>query len=127
MRRILPLLFTLLCLLLGGCGVHDFTDTVTEVVAAQMSVDPPPSDYVSQEISFRYTKAQLSPELQYLYDQLLAGIMAQDEVIPDLYPDNDMIQTAIQAIDRDYPEIFWFAGTGQIETTLLGDIPTKAV
>ena len=37
-----------------------------------------------------------------------------------------MIQTAIDAIDRDYPELFWFSGTGQIETTLLAGKPLEA-
>ena len=38
----------------------------------------------------------------------------------------EMIQTAIDAIDRDYPELFWFSGTGQIETTLLAGKPLEA-
>ena len=38
-----------------------------------------------------------------------------------------MIQKAIDAIDRDYPELFWFSGTGQIETTLLGERAMEAV
>ena len=64
---------------------------------------------------------------QYLYDQLLAGLKDQAETIDGLYPDNDMIQKAIDAIDRDYPELFWFSGTGQIETTLLGERAMEAV
>ena len=32
---------------------------------------------------------------RYLYDQLLAGLQNQEETIGDLYPDTEMIQTAM--------------------------------
>ena len=108
MKKLLPTL--LLMLVLTACG----------------GVEPPPADYVSPEDGFRFTKSQLVPQEQYLYDRLLAGLRDQAERIEGLYPDSAMIETAIRAVDRDYPELFWFSGTGQIETSYLGDKPLEA-
>lgn len=108
MRKLLPVL--LLLLLLTACG----------------GVEAPPEDYVGTEDGFRYTKSQLTGQEQYVYDQLLAGLKAQEGRIEGLYPDSAMIERAIRAVDRDYPELFWFSGTGQIETTYLGDRAMEA-
>ena len=78
------------------------------------AVPAPSAEYTGLQDGFRYTKTTLTGQEQYLYDQLLAGLKDQAETIDGLYPDNDMIQKAIDAIDRDYPELFWFSGTGQI-------------
>lgn len=102
--RLLPLLLCLL--LLTGCS--------------GLPVSPPPEDYEGQADGFRYARACLTGQERYLYDQLLEGLMAQSPRIEDLYPDNDMLNRAVQAIDKDYPELFWFAGSGEIETSLLG-------
>ena len=91
------------------------------------AVPAPSAEYTGLQDGFRYTKTTLTGQEQYLYDQLLAGLKDQAETIDGLYPDNDMIQKAIDAIDRDYPELFWFSGTGQIETTLLGERAMEAV
>lgn len=111
--RALPIL--LLLLALPGCSLLE-----------QAAVDPPPEDYVAQEDGFRYTKSCLTAQEQYIYDQLLAGLKDHAGRIEGLYPDNAMIETAIQAINRDYPELFWFSGTGQIETTYLAETPMEA-
>lgn len=111
--RALPIL--LLLLALPGCSLLE-----------QAAVDPPPEDYVAQEDGFRYTKRCLTAQEQYVYDQLLAGLKDHAARIEGLYPDNAMIETAIRAIDRDYPELFWFSGTGQIETTYLAETPMEA-
>ncbi|MDY3014954.1 MAG: transglutaminase domain-containing protein [Evtepia sp.] len=119
LRRPLLLLFCLVLVLLSGCsGVSK--------LASQVAVSAPPEDYISLDDGFRYTKSTLSPQVQSIYDQILMGIKTHEEKITGLYPDTDMIQTAVQAIERDYPELFWFAGTGQIETTLLGETPLEA-
>lgn len=114
MRRIS--IFCLLFLLLTGCGVPSL-----------FYAPPPPTDYVGVADGFRYYRSQLPPASQYLYDQLLTGLYAQQEKIVDLYPDSVMLEDAIQAIERDYPELFWFSGTGSIETTLFMEKPTAAV
>ncbi len=114
MRRIS--IFCLLLLLLTGCGVP-----------SMLSAPTPPTDYVGKSDGFRYYKNQLSPASQYLYDQLLEGLYAQQEEIVNLYPDPVQLEAVIQAIERDYPELFWFSGTGSIETTLFMDKPTAAV
>lgn len=120
MRRLGALLLLLILLPAAGCaGPVDF-------VASKAAVDPPPEDYAEASDGFRYTRSALTGQEQYLYDQLARGISQQAETIEDLYPDTEMIQTVIQAIDRDYPEFFWFSGNGQIETTLMGDRPIKA-
>lgn len=117
MRRALPALAALVLALLAlsGCSLLEAA-----------AVDPPPEDYVSQDAGFRYTRDQLTGQEQYIYDQLLAGLQDQADRIEDLYPNSDMIQAAIRAIDRDCPELFWFSGTGQIETSLVGDTPMEA-
>ena len=97
-----------------------------DLILSQIAVPPPPADYSVQADGFRYVRSTLPPQEQALYDQLAAGLAEQAEVIDDLYPDNEAIQKAVQAIDRDYPEFFWFSGSGKIETTLLGDEPVKA-
>lgn len=119
--RALPLLAltaALVCLLvcLPGCSL----------VADRVAIAPPPADYAGVEDGFRYTKSCLTPQEQYVYDQLLAGLKEQAEEISGLYPDNDLIGRAIQAVDRDYPELFWFSGEGTIQTTLMGDTPVAA-
>ena len=91
------------------------------------SATPPPANYVGKSDGFRYYKTQLSPEVQYLYDKLLNGLYAQEEEIVGLYPDTGSLEAAIAAIERDYPELFWFSGTGSIETTLFMQNPTAAV
>lgn len=106
--------------LLTGC---EFS---LERLAHGGALPPPPEDYTGLQDGFRYTKTTLTGQERYLYDQLLAGLQNQEETIGDLYPDTEMIQTAIDAIDRDYPELFWFSGTGQIETTLLAGKPLEA-
>lgn len=123
MARSLSRLLALgLCLcLLAGCQF-----SLSEVMG-KVTVTEPPADYVGEEDGFRWAKSTLSGQERYVYDQLLAGLKDQAETIDDLYPDTEMIQRAISAIDQDYPELFWFAGTGQIETTLLADTPIGAV
>lgn len=69
------------------------------------AVPPPPEDYAGVQDGFRYTKTTLSPQARYLYDQLLTGLQDQAEEISGLYPDTDLIQTAVDAISRDYPEL----------------------
>ena len=108
MKKLLPTL--LLMLFLTACG----------------GVEPPPGDYVGMDDGFRYTKSQLTAQEQYVYDQLLTGLKEQAGRIEGLYPDSAMIERAIRAVDRDYPELFWFSGTGQIETTYLGDKAMEA-
>ena len=122
MRRALPPLLALVLALalLTGC---EFS---LERLAHGGALPPPPEDYTGLQDGFRYTKTTLTGQERYLYDQLLAGLQNQEETIGDLYPDTEMIQTAIDAIDRDYPELFWFSGTGQIETTLLAGKPLEA-
>ena len=122
MRRALPPLLALVLalVLLTGC---EFS---LERLAHGGALPPPPEDYTGLQDGFRYTKTTLTGQERYLYDQLLAGLQNQEETIGDLYPDTEMIQTAIDAIDRDYPELFWFSGTGQIETTLLAGKPLEA-
>lgn len=114
MRRIS--VFCLFLLLLTGCAVPSL-----------FSATPPPANYVGKSDGFRYYKTQLSPEVQYLYDKLLDGLYAQEEEIVGLYPDTGNLEAAIAAIERDYPELFWFSGTGSIETTLFMQNPTAAV
>lgn len=114
------LLVLVLALLLTGC------EMTPQRVLNGGAVPAPPMDYVPTQDGFRYAKQALSPQVQAIYDQLLAGIQDQQAEITGLYPDTEMIQTAIDAIDRDYPELFWFSGTGQIETTLLAERPMEA-
>lgn len=83
------------------------------------TIPEPPADYTGTQDGFRYTKSTLSGQERYLYDQILPALQNQETEITDLYPDTAMIQKVVTAIDRDYPELFWFSGTGQIETTLL--------
>lgn len=92
----------------------------------RVAVSAPPEDYVPVEDGFRYSKSLLSPQEQAVYDALLPGLKAGEERISGLYPDNAMITAAVQAIDRDYPELFWFSGNGSIETTLFADTPLSA-
>ena len=123
MRRFLSLLVTgLLVLCLAGCsgGPLGF-------LLSKAAVQPPPEDYSAQVAGFRYARSLLPPQEQAVYDQLASGLLEQKESIEDLYPDTAMIQRAVEAIDRDYPEFFWFAGNGKIETTLMGERPMKAV
>lgn len=110
---VLTLLTVLLTL--AGCGLVE-----------HLAVSAPPEDYVPVEDGFRYSKSLLSPQEQALYDQLLSGLKAGEERISGLYPDHAMITAAVQAIDRDYPELFWFSGQGAIETTLFADTPLSA-
>lgn len=121
MKRLLPLLLAL-ALTLGLAGCEFSLDRLKSGGA----VPPPPDDYAGEQDGFRYTRTTLTPQARYLYDQLLAGLKDQAAEITDLYPDTDLIQTAISAISRDYPELFWFSGTGQIETTYLGKKPLEA-
>lgn len=118
LRRLLAL--TLVLGLLAGCQFSP------KDLMENAGVDEPPADYVGQEDGFRYAKSTLSGQERYLYDQLLEGIQAQSAEIDGLYPDTEMIQTVVNAIDRDYPELFWFSGTGQIETTMLAKTPLEA-
>jgi hypothetical protein len=106
MRKI-PLLAAFLAalLLLSACEGGSFV------------VSAPPEDYQGVSDGFRYYRSCLTGQERYLYDQLLAGIQDQKEEITGLYPDVEMLQRAAQAIYADYPELFWFGGTGQIETT----------
>lgn len=115
------LVVSLLLALLTGCQFS------LSSLVGKVAVEAPPEDYVGEDDGFRYAKSTLSSQERYLYDQLLAGLREQRESIEDLYPDTEMIQRAIDAIDRDYPELFWFSGTGQIETTLLAGTPLEAV
>lgn len=115
LRRSLSLVLAL-CLgltLLSGCAVS------LDRLANGGTVPEPPADYAGTQDGFRYTKSTLSGQERYLYDQILPALEAQEEEISGLYPDTDMIQKVVTAIDRDYPELFWFSGTGEIETTLL--------
>ena len=61
------------------------------------AVPAPSAEYTGIQDGFRYTKTTLTGQEQYLYDQLLAGLKDQAETIDGLYPDNDMIQKAIDA------------------------------
>ena len=90
------------------------------------AVSAPPTDYAGEQDGFRYTKSTLSSQARYLYDQILTGLKNQEAEITGLYPDAELIQTAVNAITRDYPELFWFAGTGQVETTYLGSKALEA-
>ena len=119
MRRLLPLLLGLL-ILLAGCGGP------MDLVVSTARVDEPPADYDVPAEGFRFARSHLTPQQQAIYDQLAAGLEAQEEAIGDLYPDAEMIQAAIEAIDRDYPEYFWFSGSGRIETAFMGDAPIRA-
>ncbi|MCF0122934.1 MAG: hypothetical protein HUJ67_02350 [Ruminiclostridium sp.] len=115
MRTLRALPLFLLLGLLGGCSL-----------AEQVAVDPPPEDYVAVEDGFRYEKSCLSAQEQYTYDQVLEGLQSHALRIEGLYADTDMIDRVVRAIDRDYPELFWFSGTGQIEVTYLRDVSIKA-
>ncbi len=106
---------------LSGCGGP------MDLIASQAKVKEPPSDYSAEVSGFRYVRSTLTPREQAIYDQLAAGLLRQDETIEDLYPDTELIQKVLTAIDRDYPEYFWFAGSGKIETSLLNDKPIKAL
>jgi hypothetical protein len=109
MKKLAALIF-FLALVCAGCS--------SSVSVGQLgAVSAPPEDYAGEADGFRYQRSQLTDRERYLYDQLVAGIREQAEEIPDLYPDTEAIQTAAAAIYRDYPEFFWYAGTGQIETT----------
>ena len=119
MKRLIPLILAL-ALILSGCGGP------VAFVLSSVAVDEPPADYSTEVEGFRFARSNLSPQQKAVYDRLAAGLEAQEEVIGDLYPDADMIQAAIEAIDRDYPEYFWFSGSGRIETTLMGDTPMRA-
>ena len=115
LRRALSLLLAL-CLglsLLSGCQFS------LDRLANGGTIPEPPADYTGTQDGFRYTKSTLSGQERYLYDQILPALQNQEAEITDLYPDTAMIQKVVTAIDRDYPELFWFSGTGQIETTLL--------
>ena len=119
MKRLIPFLLALL-LALSGCGGP------ADLVLSAVQVDEPPADYAAEAEGFRFARSGLTPQQQAVYDRLAAGLEAQEEVIGELYPDTELIQTAIEAIDRDYPEYFWFSGSGRIETTLMGDTPIRA-
>lgn len=115
LRRALSLLLAL-CLglsLLSGCQFS------LDRLANGGTIPEPPADYTGTQDGFRYTKSTLSGQERYLYDQILPALQNQETEITDLYPDTAMIQKVVTAIDRDYPELFWFSGTGEIETTLL--------
>ena len=91
MRRALPPLLALVLALalLTGC---EFS---LERLAHGGTLPPPPEDYAGLQDGFRYTKTTLTGQERYLYDQLLAGPQNQEETIGDLYPDTEMIQTAM--------------------------------
>ena len=113
--RVLSLLLAALLALgcLSGCQVS------LERIANGGTVPEPPADYTGTQDGFRYTKTTLTGQERYLYDQILTALQAQEAEVTGLYPDTEMIQKVVTAIDRDYPELFWFSGTGEIETTLL--------
>lgn len=111
----LRFLLPLLCLLLSGCALSE-----------GMAAEPPPEDYVAVEDGFRYTRSCLTPQEQYLCDQIVAGLREQAPRIEGLYPDAEMLRRAIQAAERDYPELFWFSGEGQIETLSVGGVAVEA-
>lgn len=111
---------TLVLLLLCGCSPVD------KVISSQVAVQAPPEDYQSEQTDFRYTRSFLTNQEQAICDRILEGISIQAPVIEDLYPDETMLTHAVQAIERDYPELFWFSGSGRIETTYMGDIPVSA-
>lgn len=115
MKRLPVLLLSLLLLGLGGCSLLE-----------RIAVEPPPVDYAAAADGFRYARSCLTPQEQYIYDQILAGLKEQAKRIEGLYADVDMISAAVQAVERDYPELFWFSGNGQIETTLVGKTPISA-
>ena len=119
MRRMFPLFLAFFLLLTGCSGPAD-------LVLSTVKAEEPPADYDRPTEGFRYARSQLTPQQQAVYDTLAAGLEAQEEAIEDLYPDVDLIQAAIDAIDKDYPEFFWFSGNGQIETTLMMDQPVRA-
>ena len=121
MRRLLAALLVLLL----GLSLTSCTFSLDRLKNGG-AVPPPPEDYAGVQDGFRYTKTTLSPQARYLYDQLLTGLQDQAEEISGLYPDTDLIQTAVDAISRDYPELFWFSGTGQISVTYLGDKALEA-
>ena len=119
MRRMFPLFLAFFLLLTGCSGPAD-------LVLSTVKAEEPPADYDRPTEGFRYARSQLTPQQQAVYDTLAAGLEAQEEAIEDLYPDVDLIQAAIDAIDKDYPELVWFSGNGQIETTLMMDQPVRA-
>ena len=110
-------------LLLGGCSAGELIGGL----AASRAVPAPPEDYVAVDDGFRYTKQFLTPQEQALYDTILPALQAQEDAVEGLWADADAIGRAVQAIDRDHPELFWFSGTGQIETTYFGETPLSAV
>ena len=119
MKRLIPLILAL-PLILAGCGGP------VDLIQFTTGVHEPPADYAAEAEGFRFARSGLSPQQQEVYDQLAAGLEAQEEVIKNLYPDTDLIHAAIDAIYRDYPEYFWFSGGSQIETSLMGKIPIEA-
>lgn len=112
----------LTAVLLGGCSVEGLIGGL----AATQAVPAPPEDYVAVDDGFRYTKRFLTPQEQALYDTILPALQAQEISIDGLWADAGAIGRAVQAIDRDHPELFWFSGTGQIETTYLGGTALSA-
>ena len=117
----------LAALALSGCGERAEQAAAGIVTQVVEEVKAPPEGYVPQNNGFRYAKSLLTSDQQYVYDQLVAGIEAQETEIKDLYPDTEMIFAAAKALHRDYPEFFWFNGGGKVNTTLLGDVPVSAV
>ena len=118
-RSILTLLMLLSMLSTGCAGPVDF-------LASRIAVSAPPEAYSEPSDGFRYVRSTLSSQEQYVYDQLAAGLASHAACIDDLYPDAALIQKVIEAIDRDYPEFFWFCGNGKIETSFMSDNPVKA-
>ena len=112
-KLLAALLALSLPLTLAGCGGP------VDLIASQAKVEEPPADYSVEVSGFRYVRSTLTPQEQAVYDQIAAGLLRQDETIEDLYPDTELIQKVLTAIDQDYPEYFWFAGSGKIETSLL--------
>ena len=121
MKRLLAGVLLMISLTLTGCGGP------VDLIASQAKVEEPPADYSAEVSGFRYVRSTLTPQEQAVYDQLAAGLLRQDEIIEDLYPDTELIQKVLTAIDQDYPEYFWFAGSGKIETSMLSGRPIKAL
>lgn len=125
LTRVLAFLLLFVPVTLAGCGPREAAQSVITHVVEEKKA--PPEGYVPVNNGFRYAKNQLTPDEQYLYDQLVAGIDAMSPEIPDLYPDKDRIFAVASAIHRDYPEFFWFNGAGEVETSLMGGVPVSAV
>ncbi len=119
MRRALPLCWPWCwpLALLTGC---EFS------LGAWPTAAPPSAPGVHTGLQGCYTKTTPHRPERYLYDQLLAGLQTRRRPSGDLYrrhgddPDRHLTPST-----GTIPSLFWFSGTGQIETTLLAGKPLR--